>query len=347
MDLDDPDAFGEIDPAGAVGATLAAPQRWESAPGLVGESRLPDGARAVIVAGMGASGVAGEVAAAAAFDRLDVPVVTVADATLPAWVGPATPVIAVSQSGDTEETLAVARGALDADARLVAVTAGGALADLAVSQGADLIRVPPGDRSRHALGSLAGAVGVYLGLGADIPATVVSQRTVVGALGPHAPTADNPAKQIAAAIAASTSVHVWSTSRLSAVAAVRLAGQLATDAKLPATTGALPDAAHHEVLGWHHAEPGQGERGLVVLRDLESETAPAVAQLGPALELAAPAFSWLTQRAVGAPGDPPLARLAALILAVDLVGVYAAIARDVDPTPVTALDHLQAAAAAD
>ena len=64
------------------------------------------------------------------------------DYELPGFVGPDTLVLAVSASGDTEETLGVATEAVHAGARLVAVSQGGALAELARAAGAPWIPVP-------------------------------------------------------------------------------------------------------------------------------------------------------------------------------------------------------------
>ncbi|KWX09410.1 mannose-6-phosphate isomerase, partial [Carbonactinospora thermoautotrophica] len=57
--------------------------------------------RAVVVAGMGGSGISGDVLAAVAGIGCRVPVVTLRDYTLPGWVGPMDLLIGVSCSGST------------------------------------------------------------------------------------------------------------------------------------------------------------------------------------------------------------------------------------------------------
>ena len=345
VDLDDPEAFAEADPDDALGVTLDAPNRWEQGAALAEGAALPGEPAAVLVAGMGGSGIAGDVAAALAAERLSYPVVPHKDADLPAWVGPRVPVVAVSHSGTTEETLAVARAAVAAGAPLVAITAGGPLAKLAAESGGQVLAVPAGGQPRHALGHLAGALCALLGAADDVPAAVAAQRAVVTALGPHVPSEANPAKQLAAAIAEVDTVEVWATSAPSHVAALRLACQLEEQAKLPAGVAALPELAHNEVVGWQEGVAGATRRGLVVLRDPASETAAAADRLAPALAIVEGSFGFVARRAVDAPGDPMLARLAALCLAADLVSVYAALARGVDPTPIASIDRLKAAVA--
>src|SRR5262245_6715519 len=93
----------------------------------------------VVVAGMGGSGIAGDILAAAAADVLSVPVFVVKHLGLPAFVGDRTLVVAMSYSGGTEETVLAAQAALDSGAPLVAVTCGGALGELAQRHDAMLV----------------------------------------------------------------------------------------------------------------------------------------------------------------------------------------------------------------
>ena len=79
--------------------------------------------RAIVVTGMGGSGLAGEVLRAVCGPGCAIPVVAVHDYQLPGWVGAADLVIAVSCSGSAEETLAVAAEAVRRGCPLAAVGA--------------------------------------------------------------------------------------------------------------------------------------------------------------------------------------------------------------------------------
>src|SRR5439155_23103796 len=74
--------------------------------------------------GMGGSGVAADVRRAGLGGRLRVPVVVSKAATLPAFCDGATLVVAVSYSGNTEETIESFDRALVAGCRIVVVTSG-------------------------------------------------------------------------------------------------------------------------------------------------------------------------------------------------------------------------------
>ena len=153
--LDDPAELARLDPgdmlgevAGAGGQARVALRAAQAAP-LVGP--LPE---VVVVAGMGGSGIAGDVLTALAFGASAVPVLAVKGDRLPAFVGPGTLLVAVSYSGNTAETVSAVEQGLAAGARLVAVTSGGTLAELASSRGAPLVTIEGGRMPRAALWSL-------------------------------------------------------------------------------------------------------------------------------------------------------------------------------------------------
>src|SRR6266705_1242661 len=114
--------------------------RWRPRlPRFAVESGRP---RAIVVAGMGGSGIAGDILSAVCGRGCPVQVTTVHDYHLPGWAGVADLVIAVSCSGSTQETLAAAHEAARRGCRLAAVgAAGSALADLAARARAPFIPV--------------------------------------------------------------------------------------------------------------------------------------------------------------------------------------------------------------
>ena len=97
----------------------------------------------VVVLGVGASGLAGDVLAAVAAPEMAVPVVVVKSFELPAFVGPDSLVIAVSGTGDTTETVVATGSAYQAGATVVAITGGGALGRLAEGEGSPWWRCRP------------------------------------------------------------------------------------------------------------------------------------------------------------------------------------------------------------
>ena len=110
----------------------------------VGGLPSPEGLESIVVLGMGGSGVAGEILQAIGKDQLSLPVALVGDYSLPSFVGPSSLVIAVSFSGQTEETLEAAGTAIERGARLLAVTSGGRLEEMAAGAKAPVFHTVPG-----------------------------------------------------------------------------------------------------------------------------------------------------------------------------------------------------------
>ncbi len=346
VDLDDAAALAAGDPGGMLATLAGAGGQVRPALAAARSARLagprPD---VLVVAGMGGSGVAGAVLAALAFACSPVPVVTVNGDRLPCFVGPGTLVVAVSYSGNTDETLAAAEQGVQAGARLVAVASGGRLAELARSCDAAFVAVAGGMLPRQALWALlvpvlvaAEAVGVLPPLGAQLGAAADALDAETAALGPEVPLAANPAKRAARRLVGRLPV-VWGSGQLGAVAATRLRTQCNENAKVSAVSAPLPEANHNDIVG---LTGGLGAgRELVVMRDVAGEHPWDGRRLAAALDAIG-----ATDPIVRLAGDgPALVRLARLTAFADFTSCYLAIARGVDPTPITTIDKVKAALA--
>jgi glucose/mannose-6-phosphate isomerase len=312
--------------------------------------------RAVLVTGMGGSGVAGDVLAAVCGPGCPAQVVAVHDYQLPAWVGAADLVIAVSCSGTTEETIAAAADAVRRGCRLIGVgRQGSPLALLAEQASAPFLAVRPAGMPRSTLWALSIPLVVIasrLGL-ADVPAD--AYELAAGELErlshlcrPDSESFVNPGKTLALELAGSLPV-IWGTSQLAGVAAYRFACQLNENAKYPAMPGVLPEASHNQVVtfdgpfaaapGGHSQETPATPLRLVLLRD-SREHPQTSRRRAESARLAA-------QRGIGvtelvASGSGPLERLASLVQLIDYATVYLAIATGIDPGPVAAIQELKA-----
>jgi glucose/mannose-6-phosphate isomerase len=318
--------------------------------------------RSIVAVGMGGSGMAGEVLAAVCGPGAALPVVTQHDYRLPGWVGAADLVIAVSCSGQTEETLSVAEEAVRRGCPLLAVgRAGSALALIAEQARAPFIPVEPAGMPRVMLWGLAVPLMIVadrLGV-ADIPATgleaaAADLERVSHLCRPDSESFVNPAKTLALELAG-TLPMIWGSSPLTGVAATRFGGQLNENAKYPAVTGVLPEANHNQVVvfdGPFAPWPSGGQAvldeekdprppvplRLVVLRDGQEH--PQVARRREmSVELAAQRGIEVSELA--ADGDTPLQRLASLIQLIDYATVYLGIAIGVDPGPIAVISELK------
>jgi glucose/mannose-6-phosphate isomerase len=368
--LDDPEALAEADPGEMLRHVASAAAQVREAQLLATEAGIGQIAahgrpRAVVVAGMGGSGIAGELLAAVCGVGCAVPITTVRGYRLPGWIGAADLVIAISRSGATEETLGVAADATRRGCRLLCVGAGGSpLSELALHAGALFVPVPPAAQTRAALWGMAvppllavAALGLANVTSEVLERTAVRLEEISHLCRPASESFVNPGKQTALEIAG-TIPMIWGTSQLAGVVAERFAAQLATNAKYPAISGELPEANHGQVMALDGPfagtygtptseddffrdradEPETTRLRLVIVRDTEEH--PQVTRRREiSAELADERGVPVTE--LTAQGEHPLERLAGLIAHADYASVYLALAIGADPTPVPAIQELK------
>jgi glucose/mannose-6-phosphate isomerase len=342
--LDDPTRIAAVDRSGMLGAVA----------GLGGQLRrgfeagrgtpVPQNDHtAIVVCGMGGSGIAGDVVRGLLADRLNCPIVVSKGYGLPRFCGPKTLLLAVSYSGNTEETVAAYEEAASRECRTVSVSAGGRLRELAEVRNGFHVELPAdAPMPRAALGYLVGAVLGFVDhsygwsdLFTDVSATARYLDELAPRWNPARPTERNEAKALAEWLVGRTPV-IWGSEGLLEPVALRWKNQMNENAKVPAFWSLLPELDHNEVEGWS-SDTAQ-EFAVIALRHPGEH--PRVAErFALTVELASEAG--LDAREVRAEGDGPLEWLFSQTLLGDFVSTYLAIIRGVDPTPVPALTGLK------
>jgi glucose/mannose-6-phosphate isomerase len=298
---------------------------------------------------MGGSGIAGDVLRAVG-SSLPFPVVVLKQLRTPAFIGPRTLVFAVSYSGNTEETLSMTTGALDAGAPVVAVTAGGALGELATARGAIRVPCPPGlGLPRAAIGALVAPLFMALfhmnalpeghALLMEAQAQLKRRRDQCE---PAVTGAANPARELARRIGTSVPL-IYGGGAIGAVAAYRWKCDINENAKTPAFWAAYPELDHNEICQW--GQHGDVTRQLLTLVSLRhgSEHARLSVAIDRTTELIEEALLQVLE--VNAEGVGRLAQLLDLMYLGDWVSCYLALDHDVDPGPIDAITQLKAALA--
>ncbi|MBW8826808.1 MAG: bifunctional phosphoglucose/phosphomannose isomerase [Acidobacteria bacterium] len=339
-----------LDTQGMFDVTSAlAEQVFDAAVRARGLSDLPDREliEHVVVLGMGGSGVAGNILAAAAGPFLPVPVIVSKGYELPAFVGESSLVFAISCSGNTEETVEAATAAAVEGARLVVITAGGELGKLAASWGVPIVTVPTDiPQPRAAVGAMAippfivlEEIGLFPGAQQwiDFAVEQLTERRE------ELTTEGNPAQELARAIGRTVPL-VYGGGQIGATAAMRWKTQVNENANGPAFWNTLPELCHNEIQGWgqngdltrqaftqinlrHEFEHPQVVRRFEVIEPLMDEVVSAVHE-------------------VEAKGEGHLAQLLDLILFGDFVSLYLAAQEGIDPGPVDTLTSVKKAVAA-
>jgi glucose/mannose-6-phosphate isomerase len=332
----------------------------ESAVNSLGPDERP---RAVVVTGMGGSGISGDVLAAVTGLRAPIPVAVHRGYGLPGWVGAADLVIAVSCSGSTQETLSAAAEAARRGSRLLGVGTGDSpLERLSRQARGDFVPITRELSPRSSLWALSVPVLVVaarlglLDLGtddADLETAALRLEALAESCRPDRDLFSNPAKRLAAELSG-TLPMIWGIGQVGGVAATRAAAQIAENAKLPAVVGALPEAHHNQVVSLDGAmaagagagdlfrdrveEPDPVRLQLLLIRD-ESDD-PAAAARAAVSERVAEARGVGVSEVVAA-GTSAIERLASMVGLIDYASVYLALMHGVDPTPITAIDDLK------
>ena len=288
---------------------------------------------------MGGSSVGGRLAAGALAPRLRRPIALAMGYDIPAWIGRETLVLCASYSGATEETLATYDAAKAAGAPRLVATTGGALAERARDDGVPVIPLPGGFQPRAAVGySLVTALEAAALCGAAPSVRDEIERAAALAAGLAAewgPDGDEvgDAKRIARALHGTIPVFVGAG--LTASVAYRWKTQVNENAELPAFASKLPEHDHNEVVGWGGAD---GRLGAVFLDDPGGDER-ALRRMEVTAEIAAGGAAVVER--VTPRGDSRLERLVSLVLLGDLVSLYLAVLRGVDPMNVQAIDMLK------
>jgi glucose/mannose-6-phosphate isomerase len=370
-DLDDPAALEAGDPAGMLRDIASSAAQVREGAVLAREAGVasladPGRPRAVVVCGMGGSGIAGDVLAAVAGAGSPVPVLTHRGYGLPGWVGVADLVVAVSCSGSTEETLSALEEAVRRGVPVLVVGAEGSpVHDLAQRGRGVFVPVPQGRQPRASMWALAtplvvagAALGICDGSDAAVEAAAVALEDVAQRCRVDADELVNPGKQLATHLLGAVPV-LWGTSPLAGMAAYRFACQLNENAKAPATWGVLPEANHNQVVAFDGPFAGGGGRpsdddlfrdreddvdagrlALVLLRDTDEH--PQTARRADVSRHLAEERG-IPVHVLSAEGASPFERLARLVGTSDYASTYLALAEGLDPTPVEAITELKTA----
>jgi glucose/mannose-6-phosphate isomerase len=334
-----------IDSLGMLDAARSLPEQMRAAlRGMDDVEGLPpaEGITSIVVLGMGGSGIAGDVFAAVAGSSCPVPVVVSKHYECPAFVGPDTLVLAMSFSGNTEETVEAVHHALGAGARVVAITAGGHLARMAHEWGAPVVQVDGSiPMPRAGIGAVTvpallvpERMGLFDGASDQVRSAIAQLERRRDELGADLTPVTSLARRIGR-----TLPIVYGGGPLGEVAAWRWKGQFNENPKVASFANRVPELTHNEVCGWgQHGDVTRQVFTMVLLRH-DHEHPQVARRFELVAEICDEVVSDIIQ--VQAKGDGPLAQLFDLVLLGDLVTLQMAANEDVDPGPVPVLDEIK------
>ncbi|MDD2372368.1 MAG: bifunctional phosphoglucose/phosphomannose isomerase [Syntrophomonadaceae bacterium] len=308
-------------------------------------SRYKKDYRNVVVSGMGGSAIGGDILRVYAAKKAMVPVLVVRDYNIPAFVDQYSLFLAVSYSGNTEETLSAYSQAREQGASIICVTTGGKLKAMAKEDGYAVVEIPAGLVPRAATGYLFAPLallleelGIVEGVRQELQETVGVLRGMREELHPGVEAGSNQARIIAGKLKNSLPV-IWGTAGVSEVAALRWKAQINENAKCPAYYSVFPELNHNEIVGFEVPQPLLTSLCCIILRDKYDYE-----RVKRRIEISKDIIKERVKEIIeiNSQGESYLARFYSLVYIGDYASVYLALEYGINPTPVKVIDYLKA-----
>jgi glucose/mannose-6-phosphate isomerase len=250
-------------------------------------------------------------------------------------------VITSSYSGNTEETLSSFDEARKRGAKIVAITTGGRLSELATAAGVPVVRFSYAARPRATLGySLTLVLGVLskMGLVHDLAKDIDGALADVAKLQErvHEGARTNDAKKLAAGLAGRV-VFVFGAGPMG-VMARRVKGQWNENAKNWAAYDVMPELNHNAVVGFPNPPVAKQALAVLMLRSSHDLGRHRV-RFEVTKELLDQ--SGIEHHTLELPGATALSEVLQMTYYTDHVSFYVALLNGADPSPNKSIDFLK------
>lgn len=346
MNLNKHEDFSKLDSMNMLDEMNGLPEQlltaWEEAQDLP----LSDfsAVKQIIVAGMGGSAIGADLVKSYTAPLSSTSLEVYRDYGLPAWAnGPETLVIVSSHSGNTEETYSAMEAALERGCSLLAITTGGKIAELAKEKDVNLWIFKHQGQPRAAVGySFCLLLNVVARLGfiedpsSDLKKAIEEMKNQRELLAPELPDHQNPAKRMAGQLIGRW-VSVFGADLLAPVAR-RWKGQISEIAKAWGQYEDLPEANHNTLAGVVNPEEIL-TKTMALFLQADSNHPRNLRRI----ELTKKNFmlEGISTDLIKAKGKSRMDQLWTALQFGDYTAFYLAMAYDVDPTPVAAIENLK------
>ncbi|MCX6651005.1 MAG: bifunctional phosphoglucose/phosphomannose isomerase [Methanomassiliicoccales archaeon] len=337
--LDDAAGTKALDPSDMMAQLVSFPDQllWSK------DSRiLPmEGIHNVVICGVGGSAIAGDVITDLLTPTCRIPITTSRHVALPGYANEGTLALVISYSGNTAESLNLYHDATERRCRMVVITSGGELEELAKKDSVPNLKVPPGNQPRASLGYLLGTSAAVLqgaGLGQvhqELIRAVPALHEYIQSIGVNVPASKNPAKKIALALRQGVAV-IYSPRNVRSVA-LRWQNQINENAKAVSFSGEIPEMDHNQLVGWLEGGQDCSCRPVVLMPE---EIHPTVRKMTEVT------LQMLNERGldpvkVELPGKGLMDNVLQGIALGDMVSYYMALLKGIDPAPVTVIKEFK------
>ena len=288
----------------------------------------------VVVTGLGGSGIGGRIAAQLMHKEAKCPIEVYNNYYLPGYVDHKSLVIACSYSGNTEETMAAMDQALAKGARIVVITSGGTMLEIAKAKGMDHIVIPGGNPPRTMLAySLIQQFFVLHHFGIIGDGFEGAVKTAANMLLDDKEAIKKAAMELTEKLVGKRLV-IYSEANTEAVS-IRFRQQVNENSKELCWHHAIPEMNHNELVGW---AGGDKSLGVVIFRHKEDHERTQMR-----MEINKSIFEKYTPNVyeVWSKGDTAIARQLYLINLGDWVSLFLAQKKGVDPSEIAVINMLK------
>lgn len=295
----------------------------------------------VVYAGMGGSALAAILSLT--WPTYDMPFEVVRNYDLPGYVSSETLCIVSSTSGNTEEALSILSQAEEKHARIVVITGGGRLLEIAQQKNYPHYVMPPAKQPRYgvfynlkALVEIGTCLGIVAGNSPkDLTAVVPFLREKAKNWAADVPIKNNLAKQLALDCLGK-SVVVYGGPKMSP-AAYKWKISFNENAKQIAWTGVYPEFNHNEFIGWSEQPVSKPYQVIDLRSTFEHPRVQERFELSDRLlsgKRPAPSV-------INLEGDSILEQMLYAVLLGDFTTLYCAIAAETNPEPVELIEKFK------
>lgn len=292
----------------------------------------------VVLTGLGGSGIGGSMVQNYVFDKLKVPYLVNKDYFLPAFVNESTLVVVCSYSGNTEETIAAMEQAMTAGAKIVCITSGGKIAELAKSNQIDCILLPGGMPPRSCVGySLVQILFILRHFGLLTTDFEAEIKASIDLIRNESESIHELAHGIAEELSGKIPV-IYSAQYFEGLA-IRVRQQINENSKMLCWHGAIPEMNHNELVGWRDLNDNLA---VLLLRNEDDYQ-----RVQTRMEINKEIISKYTPHIIElySKGNSYWEKIFYFIHVTDWLSVYLADLHEVDATEVKVIDQLKGALA--
>jgi glucose/mannose-6-phosphate isomerase len=345
--LDDLKSISEIDKSNMFKDLAGFPDQIENSKNIVDSSNLQSIYKVddIVISGMGASSITGDIIQALFRDKLDIPIYVNRQYDLPRWANKNTLVLSQSYSGNTEETLSTFKHATQKHCQIIGISSGGKLQEYCEKRDIPHIKVPSGIQPRGATGyMLFSAIYALIKTGVikhDIDPEISETITIVKDFRDQnkieIPSKDNFSKQLAKKLLDKTpQVYGWN---FYTPIAKRWCTQFNENSKLICRYDEVSECNHNDIVGWSMNPEVSKLFSCIIFRDHKNESI----YMEKRLDFMKKLFDGVAADVIEIPikGKKRLASMMYAMYLGDYISCYLAILRKIDPSPVNIIAELK------